>query len=179
MSQKFILTAFSPDRPGIVADISQVIFENGFNLEDSTMTYLAGEFAMMLQLAAPPDGAQEEALAALSSECRRLEREKKIIAFVSPASGVMPSAAKDIYVKTITVEGEDQSGIVYKVSRFLADLSINIRTLSSEVKFSPQSGTTLYAMEIVVEIPRKLALATVEDGLGAIGDELHVDVNIA
>jgi glycine cleavage system transcriptional repressor len=179
MSQKFILTAFSSDRPGIVADISQVIFENGFNLEDSSMTYLAGEFAMMLQLSAPPNRKQAEALEALSSECRRLEREKKITAFVSPASKMMPSAAKDIYVKTITVEGEDQSGIVYKVSRFLADSEINIRTLSSEVKLSPQSGTTLYAMNIVVEIPRKLAPATVEDGLAAIGDELHVDVNIS
>ena len=179
MSQKFILTAFSPDRPGIVADISQVIFENGFNLEDSTMTYLAGEFTMMLQLSAPPNGSQAAALEALTSECRRLEREKKIIAFVSPASGIMPSAAKDVYVKTITVEGEDQSGIVYKVSRFLADSNINIRTLSSEIKLSPQSGTTLYAMSIVVEIPAKLALVSVEEGLGAIGDELHVDVNIA
>ena len=178
MAQKFILTAFSPDRPGIVADISQVIFENGFNLEDSTMTYLAGEFAMMLQLSAPPNGNQAEALASLTAECRRLEREKKIIAFVSPASGVMPSAAKDAYVKTITVEGEDQSGIVYKVSKFLADSNINIRTLSSEVKLSPQSGTTLYAMNLVIEIPKNLALASVEDGLGAIGDKLHVDVHI-
>ena len=81
--------------------------------------------------------------------------------------------------KTITVEGEDQSGIVYKVSRFLADSGINIRTLSSEVKLSPQSGTTLYVMSIIVEIPRKHSLSSVEDGLGAIGDELHVDVNIA
>ena len=179
MTRKFILTAFSPDRPGIVADISQVIFENGFNLEDSTMTYLGGEFAMMLQVSAPPNGNEQEALAALSSECRRLEREKKIIAFVSPASGVAPSSAKDFTVKTITVEGEDQSGIVYKVSRYLADLNINIRTLSSEIKRSPQSGTTLYAMEIVVEIPKKLSIAKIEDGLGAIGDKLHVDVTIA
>lgn len=179
MSQKYILTAFSPDRPGIVADISQVIYENGFNLEDSTMTYLAGEFAMMLQLSAPPVGNPQDALAALSSECRRLERDKKIYAFVSEASGVAPLAAKDVYIKTITVEGEDQSGIVYKVSRFLADSNINIRTLSSEVTLSPQSGTALYAMKIVVEIPSNLALASVEDGLTAIGDRLKVDVNIA
>ena len=179
MAKKFILTAFSPDRPGIVADISQVIFENGFNLEDSSMTYLAGEFVMMLQLSAPPNGSQSDAEAILSSECRRLEREKKIVAFVSPASDTKPAAAKDVNVKTITVEGEDQSGIVYKVSRFLADSDINIRTLSSEVKLSPQSGTTLYAMSIIVEIPLEISQSSVEEGLAAIGDELHVDVSIA
>ena len=179
MSKKFILAAFSPDRPGIVADISQVIFENGFNLEDSSMTYLAGEFVMMLQLSAPPNFNHSDAMAILSSECRRLEREKKIVSFVSPASELKPVSAKDVNVKRITVEGEDQSGIVYKVSRFLADSGINIRTLSSEVKLSPQSGTTLYVMSIVVEIPTKLSLTPVVEGLEAIGDELHIDVNIA
>ncbi|NNK96454.1 MAG: amino acid-binding protein, partial [Desulfobacterales bacterium] len=48
MSKKFLLTAFSKDRPGIVADLSQVIYENGYNLEDSSMTNLAGEFAILL-----------------------------------------------------------------------------------------------------------------------------------
>ena len=38
MEQKFIMTAFSKDRPGIVADVTEVIYENGCNLEDSTMT---------------------------------------------------------------------------------------------------------------------------------------------
>ena len=41
MSKKFMLTAFSKDRPGIVADISQIIYENGYNLEDSAIYYYA------------------------------------------------------------------------------------------------------------------------------------------
>lgn len=178
MSKKIIITAFSPDRPGIVADISQVIFENGFNLEDSSMTHLAGEFAMILQLSAPPNRSQKEALDTLSSECRRLEREKKIIAFVSPASVAAPSSSEAVNVKTISVEGEDQSGIVYKVSRFLADHGINIRTLNSKLNLSPQSGTPLYKMSMVVEIPHKLSLSRIEDKLGAIGDDLNVDVDV-
>ena len=38
MQKKFIMTAFSKDRPGIVADVTEVIYENGCNLEDTTMT---------------------------------------------------------------------------------------------------------------------------------------------
>ena len=77
MSKKFLLTAFSKDRPGIVADLSQVIYENGYNLEESSMTYLAGEFAILLLLSTSGqnDGDVQEKL---SSECRRLEREKGI-----------------------------------------------------------------------------------------------------
>ena len=40
MEQKFIMTAFAEERPGIVADVMQVIYEHGCNLEDSTMTRL-------------------------------------------------------------------------------------------------------------------------------------------
>jgi glycine cleavage system transcriptional repressor len=41
MLKKFVLTAFCEDRPGIIADISEVIYKNECNLENSTMTNLA------------------------------------------------------------------------------------------------------------------------------------------
>jgi len=176
MSGKFLLTAFSKDRPGIVADISQVIFENGYNLEDSSMTYLAGEFAILLLLSAPPAFDAAEVMETLSVECRRLEREKDITAYIRRVSGEAAAPHPDVVVKTISVEGLDQAGIVYKVSRFLADSAINIRTLSSEVKLSPQSGVSFYDMTIIVEIPPQYPLHELEDGLARIGDQLNVDV---
>lgn len=176
MSQKFLLTAFSKDRPGIVADISQVIYENGYNLEESSMTYLAGEFAILLQLSAPSMTHEREVMETLSTECRRLEREKGITAYIRPVSAPGEVSSGSTVEKTITVEGLDQAGIVYKVSKYLADSGINIRTLESEVRSTPQSGGALYMMKIVVEIPAGLPLQQVEDGLGVIGDQLNVDV---
>lgn len=46
MLKKLVLTTFCKDRPGIVADLSEVIYKNGCHLEDSTMTRLAGKFAV-------------------------------------------------------------------------------------------------------------------------------------
>jgi len=178
MSKKFLLTSFSKDRPGIVADISQVIFENGYNMEDSSMTYLAGEFAILLLLSAPSSADVEEVVEKLSIECRRLEREKNITAYIRPVTGEAAEPQSGVAVKTILVEGLDQAGIVYKVSRFLADSNINIRTLSSEVTLSPQSGALLYEMTIKVEIPPDYSLQDLEDGLARIGDQLKVDVSL-
>lgn len=175
MSKKFLLTAFSKDRPGIVADLSHVIYENGYNLEESSMTNLAGEFAILLLLstsAGNEDGAEEK----LSLECRRLEREKGITAFIRPISQGVPKQKPETLTKTIHVEGLDQAGIVYKVSRYLADNGINIGTLNTEIRLSPESGAAIYAMTIVVELPAQLSLQTIEDGLGRIGEELNVDV---
>ncbi len=176
MPKKFLLTAFAKDRPGIVADLSCVIYENGYNLEESSMTNLAGEFAILLLLstsAVNGEGAEEK----LSAECRRLEREKGITAFIRPINPEWQERKTDL-TKIIHVEGLDQAGIVYKVSRFLADNDINISTLNTEMKLSPESGAAIYAMTIQVELPSHLSLQTIDDGLGLIGDQLNVDVSI-
>ena len=49
----FALAAIGKDRPGIVAAVSKVLYELGCNVEDSSMTMLRGNFAVMLVLAAP------------------------------------------------------------------------------------------------------------------------------
>ncbi len=178
MSKKFLLTAFCKDRPGIVADISQLIYENGCNLEDSAMTNLSGEFAIFLLFSSPSVANEVNLQEKLSAECRRLESDKGITAFIRPVSAEKLKLKTDIHTKTIHVEGLDQAGIVYKVSRFLADNHINISTLNSEVKLSPESGAAFYSMTLVVEIPPKISLPTVEDGLSRIGEQLNVDVTI-
>ncbi len=178
MSTKFLMTAFCKDRPGIVADISQVIYENGCNLEDSSMTNLAGEFAIILLFSPPTAGQETDLEEKLSMECRRLEREKDITAFIRPFSHKEKKSKADYYTKNLQVEGEDQAGIVYKVSRFLADSNINIISLNSDVKFSPESGAAIYSMALSVEIPQNVSLQTVEQELNQIGDQLNVDITV-
>jgi len=178
MPTKFLLSAFSKDRPGIVADISQVIYENRCNMEDSAMTNLADEFAILLLFSSLSGENDVDLQEKLSGECRRLERDKGITAFIRPVSSEKPQLTTEAHTKAIHVEGLDQAGIVYKVSRFLADNHININSLNSQVKLSPESGAAIYSMKLLVAIPKALSLQTVEKGLGRIGDQLNVDITI-
>ena len=50
MKQWFALSAIGRDRPGIVADLAELIYECDCNLEDSSMTILGSEFAVLLLL---------------------------------------------------------------------------------------------------------------------------------
>ena len=72
MEKKFIMTAFSKDRPGIVADLTEVLYENGCNLEDSTMTGMLDEFVIILLFTGKGDGLKGRLL----NDCQRLEKEK-------------------------------------------------------------------------------------------------------
>ena len=51
--RQYLLTAAGRDRPGLVAAVSKILFEEGCNLEDSAMTRLQGEFAILLILSGP------------------------------------------------------------------------------------------------------------------------------
>jgi len=45
---EFAITVIGHDRPGIIADVTEVLAGLGMNLSDSSMTRLRGHFAMTL-----------------------------------------------------------------------------------------------------------------------------------
>jgi glycine cleavage system transcriptional repressor len=55
------VTVIGHDRPGIIADVTEILARLGLNLTDSTMTRLRGHFAMTLVCAGPPGTAEVEA----------------------------------------------------------------------------------------------------------------------
>ena len=173
MEKKFIMTAIGKDRIGFVADLTRVIYENGCNLEDSTMTSLSDEFALILLFSGQEEGGLEDQLA---NDCRRLEREKGISAFIRPVSIGAAERREAFSSHTLHVEGLDQAGIVYKISRYLADNNINIAYLKSSRDSSPESGAAIYRMEIQVEISQGASLNNIQQELSQIADELNVDI---
>ena len=176
MGQRFIMTAFGQDRPGIVADVTGILYENGCNLEDTSMTLLAGEFTLILLFSA----SSADVAGPLSKACRRLEQEKGISAFLRPLEPRGTAKPhKGVFTRTLRVEGLDHAGIVYKVSRFLADNRINIVDLKSEVKASPESGTAMYLMDIRAQIPTGTAMDTLANGLRTVADDLNVDITLS
>jgi len=174
MANRYIMTAFGKDRPGIVADVTKVLFENGCNLEDNTMTLLADEFTLVLLFSSQDPQAEE----VLLKECRRLEKEKGVSAFMRPLDERGEQKKGGSLNYTLHVEGMDQAGIVYKISQFLADHQVNILDLSSKVMAAPGSGTPLYIMDIDIQMPAGMTLDKLEEGLSAVADELHVDISV-
>ncbi len=175
MEQKFILTAFGKDRPGIVADVTELIYENGCNLEDTRMTLLAGEFTLIVLLSSL-DTDRTDLAERLKNACRRLEQEKGLSAFVREVGSMEGYEIGPHAPHTIRLEGMDQAGIVFKISRYLSSHGINIIDLKSKRQFMPQSGTALYSMEINVQIPKTVSLDEFDEGLSKIGDELNVEI---
>jgi len=175
MSHRYIMTAFGKDRVGIVADVTRLLYENDCNLDDTTMSMLADEFTLSLLFSCQRSDIEDQ----LSRDCRRLELEKGISAFVRPLPVQQPKSGKGFKTCTLHIEGLDQAGIVYKTSQFLADRQLNILHLQSTAKASPESGATIYSMDIHIQVPEPVSLDQVEEELSAVADELHVDISMS
>jgi len=173
MKQLFALSAIGRDRPGIVADLAELIYECDCNLEDSRMTILGSEFAVLLLLSG--QGADVERR--LSAGCKRLEWEKRLTVFFRPLEGGMP-APRDERELECVVTGVDKAGIVARIARTLADHGANVADLRTELRPEPESGTPIYTMHIVMRLPDGVDERALRAHLERDAAELVVDLTV-
>ena len=145
----FAVTAVGADRPGIVAAVTGAFADHGCNLEDSSMTILRGQFAMMLVVDAPAGVGQGVLEAALAGPAVELD----LVVTVRPADepGGSPDPPDDEVSWTVSVYGADHPGIVHGVAGLLAEQEVNIVDLSTRVVGTPESP--VYTMLLEVALP--------------------------
>lgn len=142
----FAVTAVGADRPGIVAAVTGAFAGHGCNLEDSSMTILRGQFAMMLVVDAPAGVGVGELEAALAGPAADLD-----LVVTVRAAGEPAAAGPDADSWTVSVYGADHPGIVHGVAALLAARSVNIVDLSTRVVGTPESP--VYTMILEVTLP--------------------------
>jgi glycine cleavage system transcriptional repressor len=174
MKTYFILSTIGKDRPGIVADVSEVIYGCGGNIEDSSMSLLRNHFALLLLFSTD----REEVNQKLSSDLKRLEWEKNLTVFFSPVTyeEAHPGIRREYDRFKINTSGIDHAGIVFKVCRLLADGGINIIDMKTHRLISAESGTPIFEMDIDVEVPRSLSEEGLRNDLHRLADELTIDL---
>ena len=177
MRQLFALSAIGRDRAGIVADLAELIYECDCNLEDSSMTILGSEFAVLLLLSSVGPDAEQR----LSSGCKRLEWEKRLTVFFRPLEGEPVSYATREHAHRYGLQaiGVDRAGIVAKIARCLADHAANITALNTQTRPEPESGTPLFTMRIAMTVPASVDRQALRERLDRVAGELCVELTLA
>jgi glycine cleavage system transcriptional repressor len=161
--------AVGEDRPGIVASVCEVLLGHGANLEDTSMTILRGHFAMMLVVAVPegtdPDRLQGDVAAAVPDLVVTVRALPEDVT-AAPAG---PRWAVSVY-------GADHPGIVYRVTRLLADRGANVVDLSTRV-IGP-ADRPVYAMLLEVTLPAGADAEGLASSLRALGRDLGVECTV-
>lgn len=123
---EFAIAAMGADRPGIVAAVGEALLAVDASIEDSSMTILGGQFAMLLLVTT--DVTESQLAAALNAVADEFSLSLDVRDSSSrPASG----AVRDDWV--VAAYGPDQPGLVSSLSRVLADDGANITDFGSRV----------------------------------------------
>ncbi|HEV8605532.1 MAG TPA: ACT domain-containing protein [Tepidisphaeraceae bacterium] len=168
-----ILTAIGADRPGLVDEVSEFIFQRGGNIEDSRMVNLRGQFAMMVLIGAP-----EPALSRLKSELWQLQQQSQLQIELRPATPATASSAQAIPYR-LTATAIDQPGLVHRLSHLLRSSDVNIESLETHLKPAPITGAPLFEMELIISIPRTTPIARLKDQIASTCAELNIDFELA
>jgi glycine cleavage system transcriptional repressor len=166
----FAVTAIGVDRPGIVAALTEALFELGGNLEDVASTILRGHFSMMLVVNAP-EGVDAKGLEQGLGQAAWPLRVAITVRDVESGS-----ISRQRATHYLVVYGSDRPGIVARLSRLLADRGSNINDLSCRLVGSEDSP--VYAMIAEVAIPEDADAEEIEGDIQSIAEELSVDVTI-
>lgn len=132
-----VLTLVGADKPGIVAEVTQALFEQGCILAQASMMRLGSNFAIMLRVSHQSDTNLKDVLADV---CARLELHLHLD---DDAPEKVPTVDPDVQV---TVYGADRSGIVAQVTSALAQAGLNIIDLETDIGGSEKSP--IYVMNL-------------------------------
>ncbi|MDG4828083.1 ACT domain-containing protein [Solwaraspora sp. WMMD1047] len=158
------ITVIGRDRPGIVADVAELLARVGANLTDSTMTRLRGHFAMTLVCTGPTVGEAEAVLAPLAADGQLLAT----VRAVDSEEAASPPVGEPYLV---AVHGADRLGIVAAVTRVVAEAGGNVTDLTTRL-----SGP-LYVLIAEVELPPNTADALAAR-LAEVATGLEVEVTL-
>ena len=168
MKKMLSLSAIGKDRTGIVSSISEILFKLGCNIEDSTMTLLSGQFAVILLLACPKNSDISKIKRSLNSSMKKLGLSYSVTEVDKPKTN-----KKNFGDYIIAVYGSDRVGIVYNVSKYLADKKINITDVQTKISGKKNK---VYIMLLEVNIPKILKIENVKQNLKQLAKELNVEI---
>jgi glycine cleavage system transcriptional repressor len=180
-----VVTAVGVDQPGIVAALTGALMELGCNLEDSSMSMLQGNFAVLLVIALPAGVDAAAAEAALGSAADPLGLLVTVRPMpTGPRTTVVPAAgADDGQLFAFSVHGADRPGIVHRATQALAAVGGNIVDLATRLVGTDADPT--YVLTITVGfapgVDAESAMATAGRSVEEFGVQCHahaVDVDV-
>ncbi|MBE0604459.1 MAG: ACT domain-containing protein [Deltaproteobacteria bacterium] len=170
----FSLSVVGKDRPGIVAEVTRVLYELGCNIEDSSCTILSGQFAMILVIV----HRQYSIVPEIDSAFDPLRKEMRLTISLHELEEEEASRENKYEGKpyVISVYGADRPGIVHAVARELAAFGVNVTDMPTQV-VGPEERP-VYVMVLEAAIPDAVELKELDGAFERIRKELAVSISM-
>lgn len=171
MSEQLVITALGDDRPGIVDELSNALFRHKLNIEDSRMSVLGGEFAVLLLVSG-----EQASIDDFVADTASLEQSLNMKIMVKATRSTGSKQAMVPY--TVEVVAIDHPGIVHKLASFFSSRQINIVDLHTERYAAAHTATPMFAVNLTIGIPAEMSIKALRDEFINMCDEMNLDASM-
>ncbi len=167
MTKAVVISLIGDDRPGIVESIASIVVQHQGDWIESHMANLSGKFAGILRVNLP-DQEYEAFASDLKSKTEGLN-----IAFETATTVTEPGRAYKLELL-----GQDQPGIIYRISSALANNGATVQEMESEVIDASMSGEKLFKASIKICLAEGYDIDQLNRVLEDLANELIVDIEL-
>lgn len=164
------VAVLGPDRPGVVAALTEVLLSDGGNLEDASMTLLRGQFAMTLVV--DVDAGADGVRAGLAPVAEQLDLLVSVRETSPDTDDLRPPSAPYL----LRVHGVDRPGLLHRTTALLASYDANITDLSTRLVGGPTSP--VYVMLVSVDVPTSAPVDGLVQAVRELASELEVEATL-
>lgn len=164
----YIVTVMAQDRVGIVRDVSSALAGLGGNITHLNQTVMRGYFTLIISVEAPDERTQLEIRQAVERSGCVGEFEVNVRPFVESSSPTIGELERF----TLSMQGNDQPGIIARTTTYLAQRNINVDDFDSYV----HDGRLLMLAQVSVTVGTDLD--ELQTGLEQVGKEFNLIVHL-
>ena len=168
MKQLIVLSVLGSDRSGVVDSISKVILDCGGNIEESRMTALGKEFAMLMLVSG-----NWHTLNKLEAGLDKLTSGNDLTATIKKTD--LRSDNNECMPYGVDIVCLDQPGIVFNLSNFFAERNIEISEVVTRRYAAAHTGAPMFAVQMAVKIPAQAHISTLREEFLEFCDSINLD----
>jgi len=171
MTTKLVISALGKDRPGIVDQLSNIVYNHKLNIEDSRMTVLGGEFAILLLVSG-----EQISIDTFQEQLGEIEQTLQMRLLLKATTE--PKVNENTIPYSVEVTALDNPGIVNNIANFFSDRNINIVNLQTERYAAPHTGSPMFTLHMTIGVSANTNIAQLRDAFMEVCDELNLDAEL-
>ncbi len=170
---KVVISVLGQDRPGIIAAVSRILFEQGCNIENVDQTILQSEFSGIFIATIPVECGLDCLGTALRQGLKPLGQHVTIKRLDAPKPDPRFINAEPF---VLTTRGPDRKGLVASVTAVIARHGVNVTNLRAVFKGGDDPNDNFMIYE--VDIPNDTDHRALYSELRATAADLELEISI-
>jgi len=171
MKEFLVISAIGSDQPGIANALSKLVTNSNCNIDDSRMTVLGGEFAVLMLVSGETNNIE-----AIENKLPPLAKTLNLTSITKRTTSKTSETSLQPY--GVEVIALDNQGIVHEIASFFSGQGINIENIDTETYAAPHTGSPMFSLSMTVNLPADVQISRLRDQFLTFCDDRNLDSNI-